>query len=528
MTTSPSSRFPQALDDDDDDVAWALQTALVQWKRGAQPDAIVWLRRAADSADQLGLVWRAADLRRSADELSAELAGVAAPASRPPASRPPTPRPATSRPPTPRPATSRPPTPPPPTPRPTPPLPPPSMASAEIDELLGGGEDDGLETIDVASGQVALDQVVVDPAGPLPSFAPVEESEFEEEVLALGDDDVEVEAEEEAEEEADLVEDTIDEHVPSVLLREAPDSMPGLELPTESSRGPISSEPNTDRDVLAMYSEADDPVTQPHLEDPRLAAPPEPEPEPEPDPRIGDVILGEVHGLEDLPPEGQASLVRQAAIETLNTDDEVSAFGLALVVRGKVSVMPTIADVSCARVGKGEIVWSQGNLEDGVALRLVAIEDATEVATWEASVLNQEVRDLPWIVDDLKVLADRFQALAGVAMGPMGERLDDVMRAMVTERCEVKRMLPGEELVEKGKPVGGMYIIAAGRIEIGDDDAIESELGPGDFLFAAQVLSGGAAPHAARAGKGGALALFAGRHVAHELLLSVPPLLEIF
>ncbi|HWZ92411.1 MAG TPA: hypothetical protein VNW92_26280, partial [Polyangiaceae bacterium] len=69
---------------------------------------------------------------------------------------------------------------------------------------------------------------------------------------------------------------------------------------------------------------------------------------------------------------------------------------------------------------------------------------------------------------------------------------------------------------------------AAGRIEIGDGDAIESELGPGDFLFAAQVLSGGAAPHAARAGKGGALALFAGRHVAHELLLSVPPLLEIF
>ncbi|HTA88269.1 MAG TPA: hypothetical protein VK745_01785, partial [Polyangiaceae bacterium] len=64
MISPLSSRFPQALDDDDDDVAWALQTAQVQWKRGGQADAIVWLRRAADSADQLGLVWRAADLRR--------------------------------------------------------------------------------------------------------------------------------------------------------------------------------------------------------------------------------------------------------------------------------------------------------------------------------------------------------------------------------------------------------------------------------------------------------------------------------
>ena len=173
-------------------------------------------------------------------------------------------------------------------------------------------------------------------------------------------------------------------------------------------------------------------------------------------------------------------------------------------------------------------MWSQGNLEDGVALRLVAIEDGTEIAVWDASVLNAQVRDLPWVVDDLKTLADRFQALAGVSMGPMGERLDDALRAMVTDRCEVKRMLPGEELVAKGKPVGGMFIIAAGRIEIVDGDVVDSELGPGDFLFAAQVLSGGSAPHLARAGKGGALALFAGRHVAHELLLSVPPLLEIF
>jgi hypothetical protein len=499
MISPLSSLFPQPLDDDDDDVAWALQTAQVQWKRGGQADAIVWLRRAADSADQLGLVWRAADLRRSADALTTELANAVAPSSSPPG----------------------------------------SVRGSDIDDLLGGGDDDGLDTIDVAAGQVALDRVVVNSVVPLPSYAPVDDSEFEEDVVALDDDEVEgeveVEVDADIEPDADVEahgeiteEDSIDEDALGDGPTEPTDMTRRAELLEPVSRAPISSEPSTDRDLLGLYHEADDPVTQPHLEDPRLAELPSALPEPEGDPRILDVVLGEVRGLEDLPPEGQVSLVRQARIEKLRTEEEVSSFGLALIVRGAVNVMPTIADVSCARATKGDIVWSQGHLDDGVALRLVASEDSTEVAVWDASVLNAAVRDLPWVVEDLKTLADRFQALAGVAMGPMGERLDDALRSMVTERCEVKRLLPAEELVAKGKPVGGMFIMAAGRVEIADGDKVESELGPGDFLFASQVLSGGAAPHSARAGKGGALVLFAGRGVAHELLLSVPPLLEIF
>src|SRR6187551_1387284 len=85
--TQPHPPFPEPLEDDDDDVAWALQTAKVQWTRGGRPDAVVWLRRAADSADQLGNVWRASDLRRMTDDLVAYLEQPARPAigsSRPP------------------------------------------------------------------------------------------------------------------------------------------------------------------------------------------------------------------------------------------------------------------------------------------------------------------------------------------------------------------------------------------------------------------------------------------------------------
>ncbi len=62
-------RFPEALDDDNDDVAWALQTAAVQWNRGGRADAIVWLRRAVDTAVDLGLHARAQELNRMTEAL---------------------------------------------------------------------------------------------------------------------------------------------------------------------------------------------------------------------------------------------------------------------------------------------------------------------------------------------------------------------------------------------------------------------------------------------------------------------------
>ena len=464
MTEPLSSRFPEPLDNDDDDVAWALQTAKVMWQRGAQADAIVWLRRAADTADQQSNVWRAADLRRAADELTATIGT----------------RPAFSRPP---PASTA------------------GRGGSDIDALLS------------ASPEQA----------PLPSYAPVDELEMEVEPesfdeIVIEEPESRIELISELEQEELLEDDEIDDD-------ELDPVQPLPSFPIEASVNP----------GMIDYEDGDDPVTQPQLDDP-LAFPSSRRPlaqlglrpEPEEDPHIGDLVIGEVRGLEDLPPEAQARLVREVQIESLSAQEQVSSFGLALVLKGAVDIMPAIADLACARAAKGDIIWGEGNLEEGVALRLVAAESGTDVAIWDAALIKNSVRDSPWVVDDLKALADRFQALAGVAMGPMGERLDDSLRAMVTGRCEIKRLLPNEVLATKGQAVGGMYIVAAGRIEIVDGEAIEDELGPGDFMFGAQVLSNGKAPRDARAGKGGALVLFAGRSVAHELLLSVPPLLEIF
>ena len=239
-----------------------------------------------------------------------------------------------------------------------------------------------------------------------------------------------------------------------------------------------------------------------------------------------------MRGLQDLPEDAQRALVLSSDLQTLSVDEEINNFGVALVVEGWVTIMPSIADAACAHATKGDVVFTSGTLGEGISLRVVAGQEGTTVAVWQAEALESATQSCPWVADELRLVADRFQALAGVTMGALGDRLDDALRSLVTDRCDVRTLLPFESLVEKGSPLPGLHIIAGGRVEIivesvGGGGEVDDELGPGDFLFAPQVLGGAPAPATARAGKSGALVLFADRMTTHELLVSVPPLLEI-
>jgi hypothetical protein len=238
-------------------------------------------------------------------------------------------------------------------------------------------------------------------------------------------------------------------------------------------------------------------------------------------------VLASVRGLEDLPPETQAALASRASVETLAPDQEVSGFGLALVTRGAVLVMPTIAEAACGRAGAGEPVFAQGNLAEGVPLRAVAEAEGAEVAVWQRADFEHVLETCPWVAEELRAVADRYQALAGAAMGPLGERLDDGMRAIITERAEVKYLEAGEQVLAQGEQVAGLSIVGAGNLELVIDGEVRGQLHPGDLPFASGVLSHEKAAGALRAGAQGALLLTVDRMTTHELLVSVPPLLEL-
>jgi hypothetical protein len=238
-------------------------------------------------------------------------------------------------------------------------------------------------------------------------------------------------------------------------------------------------------------------------------------------------VIASVPGLEDLTPEIHAELGARARTKKLEPDEEVGGYGLLWVMKGMVMIMPTVADAVIAMASEGKTVFSRGNLSANVDLRAVAGPQGAEVAVWQPEHFESVLEKCPWVADDLRAIADRFQTLAGASMGLLGERLDDAMRAMITDRAEVKLLLPGEVVVEESKPVVGLYVVGAGALELVKNDNVERELGPGDLLFSSAVLTHEPAPALARAGSQGALVLYWDRMTTHELIVSVPPLLEL-
>jgi hypothetical protein len=225
-------------------------------------------------------------------------------------------------------------------------------------------------------------------------------------------------------------------------------------------------------------------------------------------------------------PEQKKALAAAATLETLSPEEEVSVVGLALIVDGQASAQATVSDVPAVELKPGALLYAKCSIPDTLSLRIVAEASPTIVAVWDSSA-EGVLAATPDLVEQLKRSSDRTQAIAGSTMGPVGERLDEGLRAHVIEQLEVRAFAPHEVIAPVGQPVPGMVIVGVGTVELEGDGGTE-RLGPGEFLFATEVLGGGAAPATASAGPKGAIVLFGERAAAKELLVACPPLLEVF
>ncbi|MGH7329731.1 MAG: hypothetical protein ACREJX_15395, partial [Polyangiaceae bacterium] len=70
---SEKNPIPKASPDDHEDVSWALSTAEATWNRGDRPDALKWLRRAAEAASEAEADDRALELAKAAAEIATSL-----------------------------------------------------------------------------------------------------------------------------------------------------------------------------------------------------------------------------------------------------------------------------------------------------------------------------------------------------------------------------------------------------------------------------------------------------------------------
>jgi hypothetical protein len=234
--------------------------------------------------------------------------------------------------------------------------------------------------------------------------------------------------------------------------------------------------------------------------------------------------------LGQLSPSLREGLLRAATIESLGVEEEVTVSGLAFVITGSAAIQATVAEASAGVLNAGELIYAKSPIAETVSLRLVAEAEQTQIALWDAKTAEDALSASPDLLDRLKVASARAQAIVGCSMGAMGDRLDESLRTLAIERLETRILQPNEVLAAAGLPVPGLVIVGVGTVELDDGggDHVADRLLPGDFLFATEVLGGEAAPATARAGSRGAVVLFGARAVAHELLLTCPPLLEIF
>jgi CRP-like cAMP-binding protein len=292
-------------------------------------------------------------------------------------------------------------------------------------------------------------------------------------------------------------------------------------------------EPEPAASFAADSPAADQPTPEPAADRPKPALEPIPAPEltaspepaaPEPESEAP-FYLGALEASGELSDEQRKALFQSVTIESIAADEELKVTGLALVIDGLVSVQATVSDVSAGTLKSGEAIYAKSSIPDTMTLRLVAEADPTKVALWDLDAVDAALAGSSALLEGLMQASNRIQAIAGCTMGPLGDRLDEGLRTSAIERLEVRVLQPNEVVATAGLPVPGMIILGVGTVELDEDG---QRLGPGDFLFAREVLGGESAPATARAGAKGAIIFFGARALAQELLVTCPPLLEIF
>jgi hypothetical protein len=243
---------------------------------------------------------------------------------------------------------------------------------------------------------------------------------------------------------------------------------------------------------------------------------------------FADIRIADIGAFGDLPPDIHDLLTEVARIEELAPDEEVSAFGAALVLHGDASVCATIVDTPAHRAPRGALITTRGALADGTALRVVAGSKGARVAVWNQAVLDMALKSCPWVHDDLHTIADRLQALAGATMGPLGD-VEEAARGKVIDRMAVRVARPHEMLVEQGQKLPFIAVVGAGHVELlkGDPPRVTGDVRPGDFVFPGVVVRDLPAPTSVRAGAGGAILLVGDQALARDILTGTPPLVGI-
>lgn len=321
---------------------------------------------------------------------------------------------------------------------------------------------------------------------------------------------------------------------------------PGPTKPGPVVAAPVAPEPVSEEpELISIPPSAPDELADVNVAPPVPApaavvdAPPEPtstvepareitEAPPAADPGAPALNLDNVDAFADLPDDARSAFAAAATLHSLAEGEEIGAFALAYVVSGCFDVAATVVDAPAVRLADGAVLRARGTTDENVPIRLISAAGSGVIATWSDASVEEAFRSIPWVEEDLRAAADRVQTLVGITIGPIGERLDASIREEIVSRLTMRPLIAGEVVVKEGDAVPGLLLVGIGELELVKAENVVGAVSSGDFLFPTEVLGAGSAPSTARAGAGGALVMFGDRRIAQELLVTCPPLLELF
>ncbi|MGZ3455225.1 MAG: hypothetical protein ACXVEF_36820, partial [Polyangiales bacterium] len=291
------------------------------------------------------------------------------------------------------------------------------------------------------------------------------------------------------------------------------------------------------RMAQAPRTEIPAPPKPPSILPPRLSTlsgfPSQP-PEATPSPASARTILLDPERFEvlaDVPDDAREALANASEKVVLLPDEAARAPSMVIVLQGELEVRAKGFLTRLDVIGAGQVRLLAAFAPAEGELQVVAGAKGARFLGLDARQIETLRAAAPWVVQELEPASDDVHVVAGVLRGRHGRRLDGGILDAVLSRAKTMRLGPDVKVVKQGEAVRALIVLGAGDLSLRAGEGPDApEIGTvelGEIVFAPELLQRQPAPSTVRAGPKGALVIVVTRGATEELLVTVPPLLEL-
>ena len=236
---------------------------------------------------------------------------------------------------------------------------------------------------------------------------------------------------------------------------------------------------------------------------------------------IADAIRG-VAALATLNKGKRLTLATSAEVLRPGVGEEEPVNGLMIVAHGSVDVLAAVSDLPGAVVTRGELIRGQTSLDVPLSLRCIPQESGVVLLRWGVAELAEVLFDSKSTDAILREASDHVHAGCGAALGSFAEAVgEDALRELLTV-MKLKRLEPGEVWGRAGNRMPGVCVVGLGELRAGD----LRDYGPGDVPFAETALANDVLSVPLIAGSKGALLWVGSNASLFPLFTTHPHVLE--